>query len=234
MRCFRSTFSGIFGVVSITLLQNLRCKTLTSFRFYKDVFLCRVMELLECNSTHWKSKFIDELPSLFAERVRKILKGEGVSIKYDDYTYGNLISACVQEGISLCNEIKLNQQIKRHHWGISSMIERQFSLNKVSMKFTYWDYIQAFNKVLHYNNERHKHTWFIKVCAQIFANPIPNWWSYHGPTIKILSDPFLKIYREWVKNFMFPGFINGLQKWISLKNKSPDYIELITTILGIN
>ena len=88
-------------------------------------------------------------------------------------------------------------------WGISSMTERQFSLNKVMVSFTYWDYIQAFNKVLCYNNERHKHTWFIKVCAKIFANPIPNWflnwWSYHGPTIKILPEPFLKLYKEWVK-----------------------------------
>jgi len=97
-----------------TLLLNLRCTTLTSFRFYKDVFLCRVMELPECNSTHWKSKFIDGLPAIFAERVRKILRGDGHSINYDDYTYGKLISVCVQEGLSLCNEIKLNQQIKRH------------------------------------------------------------------------------------------------------------------------
>ncbi|KAG5569936.1 hypothetical protein H5410_059702 [Solanum commersonii] len=97
-----------------TLLQNLRCKSLTSFRYYKDVFLCRVMELPECNSTHWKSKFIDGLPTLFAERVRKSLRGDDHSINYDDYTYGKLISACVQEGLSLCNEIKLNQQIKRH------------------------------------------------------------------------------------------------------------------------
>jgi len=57
-----------------TLLQNLRCKTLTSFRYYKDVFLCRVMELPECNSTHWKSKFIDGLPTFFAERVRRPLE----------------------------------------------------------------------------------------------------------------------------------------------------------------
>ncbi|KAG5587048.1 hypothetical protein H5410_047482 [Solanum commersonii] len=97
-----------------TLLQNLRCKSLTSFRYYKDVFLCRVMELPECNNTHWKSKFIDGLPTLFAERVRKYLKGDDHSINYDNYTYGKLISACVQEGLSLCNEIKLNQQIKRH------------------------------------------------------------------------------------------------------------------------
>ncbi|KAG5587062.1 hypothetical protein H5410_047496 [Solanum commersonii] len=59
------------------------------------------------------------------------------------------------------------------------------------------------NKVLYYNNERHKHTWFIKVCAKIFVDPIPNWflnwWSYHGPTVKILPDPFLKLYKNWVK-----------------------------------
>ncbi|KAG5619157.1 hypothetical protein H5410_018981 [Solanum commersonii] len=90
-----------------TMLQNLRCKTLTSFRLYKDVFLSRVMELLECNSSHWKSKFIDGLPALFAERVRKTLRGDSHSIKYDNYTYGKRISACVQEGLSLCNEIKL-------------------------------------------------------------------------------------------------------------------------------
>ncbi|KAG5599470.1 hypothetical protein H5410_030840 [Solanum commersonii] len=43
------------------------------------------------------------------------------------------------------------------------------------MSFTYWDYINAFHKVLYYNNERYKHTWFIKICAKIF------------------------LYKEWVK-----------------------------------
>ncbi|KAG5580068.1 hypothetical protein H5410_050695 [Solanum commersonii] len=91
-----------------TMLQNLRCKTLTSFRFYKDVFLSRVMELPECNSSHWKSKFIDGLPALFVERVRKTIRGDSHSINYDNYTYGKLIIACIPEGLSLCNEIKLN------------------------------------------------------------------------------------------------------------------------------
>ncbi|KAG5619582.1 hypothetical protein H5410_004800 [Solanum commersonii] len=80
-----------------TLLQNLRCKTLTSFMYYKDVFLCRVMELPRCNSTHWKSKFIDGLPTLFAERVRKAIRGESHSINYDDYTYGKLITTRLNE-----------------------------------------------------------------------------------------------------------------------------------------
>ncbi|KAG5580761.1 hypothetical protein H5410_051388 [Solanum commersonii] len=29
---------------------------------------------------------------------------------------------------------------------------------------------------------------------------IEDWgWSYHGPTIKILPEPFHKLYKEWVK-----------------------------------
>ncbi|KAG5579996.1 hypothetical protein H5410_050623 [Solanum commersonii] len=83
------------------------------------------------------------------------------------------------------------------------MTKSQFSLSKVMVSFPYWNYIQTFNKVLCYNNERDKHTWFIKVCAKIFANAIPNWflnwWLYHGLTIKILPEPFLKLYKEWVK-----------------------------------
>uniref|UniRef100_A0A7N0VNA9 DUF7746 domain-containing protein n=1 Tax=Kalanchoe fedtschenkoi TaxID=63787 RepID=A0A7N0VNA9_KALFE len=83
-----------------TLLQNLRCKTLTNFRWYKDAFLSRVMELPECNSSHWKSKFIDGLSHLFAERVRKTLRKDMIAIPYDTYTYGELIKTCVQEGLS--------------------------------------------------------------------------------------------------------------------------------------
>ncbi|XP_074278701.1 uncharacterized protein LOC141602297 [Silene latifolia] len=98
-----------------TLLQNFRCKTLTDFRWYKDTFLSRVMLLPECNSSHWKAKFIDGLPHLFAERIRKILRGDNPSINYERYNYGHLIKACTAEGINLCNEIKLNQQLKHQN-----------------------------------------------------------------------------------------------------------------------
>ncbi|KAG5571211.1 hypothetical protein H5410_060977 [Solanum commersonii] len=103
----------------------------------------------------------------------------------------------------LKGEIQNPLIISIEDWGISSMKERLISLNKIPTNFTYWDYINAFSKVLYYNNERHKHTWFIKVCAKIFVDPIPNWflnwWSYHGPRVKILPDPFLKLYKNWVK-----------------------------------
>ncbi|KAK9756536.1 hypothetical protein RND81_01G104400 [Saponaria officinalis] len=98
-----------------TLLQNLRCKTLTDYRWYKDAFLCRVMELPESSSAHWKAKFIDGLPHLFAERVKTVLRDQSGSIPYNEYSYGRLIGACTEQGLKLCNEIKLNQQIKRQN-----------------------------------------------------------------------------------------------------------------------
>ncbi|XP_049397394.1 uncharacterized protein LOC125861574 [Solanum stenotomum] len=57
-----------------TLLNGLRCRTLGEFRWYKDSYMCRVMELPENNYEHWKAKFIDGLPPLFAERLSRQLK----------------------------------------------------------------------------------------------------------------------------------------------------------------
>ncbi|KAG5596056.1 hypothetical protein H5410_037288 [Solanum commersonii] len=118
----------------------------------------------------------------------------GESYKTQKYYETLLISTGVEfqhfsgyntsENVYNFSKMIIKHVIHIEDWGISSMTERQFNLNKVMVSFTYWDYIQAFNKVLCYNNKRHKHTWFIKVCAKIFANPIPNWflnwWSYYG------------------------------------------------------
>ncbi|KAG5630949.1 hypothetical protein H5410_002666 [Solanum commersonii] len=80
-------------------------------------------------------------------------------------------------------KIIIKQIIYVEEWGMSSMKERQIRLNNTGMNSTYWDYIQEFNK--------------------IFAEPIPNWfiswWSCHGPTVQILPEPFLNLYKEWTK-----------------------------------
>ncbi|KAK9668873.1 hypothetical protein RND81_13G093100 [Saponaria officinalis] len=73
------------------------------------------MELPESSNAHCKAKFIDGLPHLFAERVRTVMRGQLNSIPYDTYSYGKLIGTCTEQGLKLCNEIKLTQQIKRHN-----------------------------------------------------------------------------------------------------------------------
>ncbi|KAL4579416.1 hypothetical protein LXL04_015562 [Taraxacum kok-saghyz] len=73
-----------------SLLNRLRCRTLTSFRWYKDTFLSRVMELRDCNSVYWKSKFIDGLPNLFADKVKKQLRNSNSIIPFEEYAYRKL------------------------------------------------------------------------------------------------------------------------------------------------
>ncbi|KAG5579602.1 hypothetical protein H5410_050229 [Solanum commersonii] len=80
-----------------TFLNGLRCQTLGQFRWYKDTFPSKVMELPENKFEHWKTNFVDGLPPLFAERVRKALRGSHGEIPYKDYTYEKLIGTCTQE-----------------------------------------------------------------------------------------------------------------------------------------
>ncbi|XP_068669570.1 uncharacterized protein [Aristolochia californica] len=70
------------------VLQNLRCRTLSHFKWYKDVFLTKVMQRPDANNEYWKAKYIDGLPTLFANKVRKRIGNEVGSINYHQYTYG--------------------------------------------------------------------------------------------------------------------------------------------------
>ncbi|KAI5344389.1 hypothetical protein L3X38_012266 [Prunus dulcis] len=78
-------------------LSNLRCPQLSDFRWYKDVFISRVMLRKDSNQAFWKEKFINGLPNLFAHKIRTVLSNELGHIDYDSLTYGNIISTINQE-----------------------------------------------------------------------------------------------------------------------------------------
>ncbi|KAG5610977.1 hypothetical protein H5410_022258 [Solanum commersonii] len=108
---FSGRFTNQYEIIR-SLLNGLRCRHLGEFRWYKDTYLSRVMKLPENGLEFWKAKFIDGLPSLFAERVKKTLRNPQGIIPYSDFTYGKLIGACTQKDINLCNELKLSRQLK--------------------------------------------------------------------------------------------------------------------------
>lgn len=75
---------------------------------------------------------------------------------------------------------------------------------KVMVQFNYWDYIEGFNKPLLYENANRKHSWFIKICSNVFSqNYIPNWfcrwWTLYGPKLEILPEAYKELYSEWVE-----------------------------------
>ncbi|KAG5631390.1 hypothetical protein H5410_003107 [Solanum commersonii] len=94
---FNGRFTNQYEAVR-TLLNGLRYRILQEFRWYKDTYMSRVMELPKNSYEHWKAKFIDILPPLFAERVRKTMRNDHGEIPYKEYTYGKLIGVCTQEG----------------------------------------------------------------------------------------------------------------------------------------
>jgi hypothetical protein len=94
-------------------LSNLRCPTLSDFRWYKDVFLSRVMLRDDSNQPFWKEKFINVLPPLFAHKIKQVLVNENNVIQYDNLTYGNIISAIQKEGLKMCIDMKISNEVNK-------------------------------------------------------------------------------------------------------------------------
>ena len=88
-------------------LSNLKCPTLSDYRWNEDVFTTRVMHRNDCNSPLWKEKFINGLPSIFAYKIRETLSNTSSVIDYDDLTYGDISSVIRREGLKMCIDMKI-------------------------------------------------------------------------------------------------------------------------------
>ncbi|KAG7987181.1 hypothetical protein I3843_03G120200 [Carya illinoinensis] len=109
---FVGTPSNITNRVS-DYLNNLRCNKMSDYRWYKDVFMSRVMLRDDSQKPYWKEKFIDGLPRLFAIKVKDSLTDITGYLNYDDYTYGDIVSMIQKLGISMCNDQRMiAQQMK--------------------------------------------------------------------------------------------------------------------------
>ena len=106
LKHFVGTPSNISSRV-FDLLNNLRCPTMSDYRWYQDVFLSRVMLRTDCHKPYWKERFIDGLPPIFAHKVKQELMGKNDSIDYDSLTYGDILSTIKKLGINMCNDEKL-------------------------------------------------------------------------------------------------------------------------------
>ena len=91
LKHFVGTPSNILSQIS-NYLNNLRCPTMSDYRWYQDVFISRVMLQKDCLQPYWKEKFITSLPLQFAQKVKEELTNKNGTIKYDDLTYGDIFS----------------------------------------------------------------------------------------------------------------------------------------------
>ena len=95
------------------VLINLRCPQLSYFRWYKDVFISKVLSRNDCQQSYWKEKFIAGLPYFFAQKVILDIANNDGTIDYPSLTYGNIISSINKTGLWLCNDLRLKNQIEK-------------------------------------------------------------------------------------------------------------------------
>ena len=104
----------VFQEHALKILQNLRCRKLADFSWYKDVYLSKVYTRTDANQPFWKERFVHGLPKTLAERVRMRIKEKYYwIIPYDFLTYGELINFINKEALYICSLIKVNVIIKK-------------------------------------------------------------------------------------------------------------------------
>ncbi|KAK3212824.1 hypothetical protein Dsin_017530 [Dipteronia sinensis] len=85
--------SNRFQGKEFSKLQNLKCKKLSDFKWYKDIFLTRVLQRPDNANSYWKEKFISGLPTLFSTKVRdkmveQMASSDWSQIDLNTWTYG--------------------------------------------------------------------------------------------------------------------------------------------------
>ncbi|KAK2980152.1 hypothetical protein RJ640_000895 [Escallonia rubra] len=82
------------------------------------------------------------------------------------------------------SKIEILKFISKKQWGIDPTRIRELPPHFSPRHFNYFDYIDAWNHVLLYQNPSHKHSWFIFFSRNFdgnFPNWIANWWLNYGP-----------------------------------------------------
>ena len=103
-----------FGERTTEILQNLRCRTLSDFKWYHDVFIATLMIRADARAFYWKERFLYGLPKAFNDKVQESLREKhNGTIPFDSLTYGDLISTVKKEGLKLCSQLKLQYQVKK-------------------------------------------------------------------------------------------------------------------------
>ena len=178
-----------------------------------------VMLYFENNNDHWflMTRYFDTATyTTYSYKSRtyyeNILISTG-SVDFSHFKTGHNMTYNFSKAI-------IKRIISAEDWGLSTLREKELTMSdsKTIVKFTYWDYIESFHKTFLYENPNKKHSWFFKVCENVYKQNIPiwfiKWWISYGPSIDILPEhPFRILYGEWLP-------------------VSPKYKEAITHIKG--
>lgn len=182
--------------------MNLRCPSLTHFRWYKDVFLSRIFLRPDSNHVLWKERFIAGLPSLFAKKVKSRLTQLQGTYDLTPLTYGEIINEVTKEGLSLCNDMRLRNQLKKQNLlGKKELGEfcYQFGydpLVKTKLNKTYKNKNNCFYKK---KSTKHLHKSYPRPFSSKYCKTsklLPQWGNTQPRTIKSRKNRFIQSKRQ--------------------------------------
>ena len=78
------------------------------------MFLAKLFFRPNARASFWKEKLLFGLPRVLNEKVQESLREKyNGTIPYTDLTYGDLISEVKKEGLKLCSQLRLQNQVKK-------------------------------------------------------------------------------------------------------------------------
>jgi len=96
---------------------------------------------------------------------------------------------------------------------------KKFSVLFYPRGYTYWDYIDAWNKVFWHQNNKFKHSWLIYFKTNTvynFLNWFLQWWDFFG----LISEIFLEQVQQ-----VFAQFQKMYNSWITNSNKLKIFLQ---------
>ena len=115
-------------------------------------------------------------------------------------------------------------------WGHPSVLKQLRDYKGSELYYSYYDYMDAFEKVLFFQNKNYDHSWFLMFHKK-FSSPILSWflkwWEMFGPILQILPEPLQDALRYFdsrhipsAHGFQFPAIVHMTIKyrihWISM------------------
>ena len=104
----------VFEEKNFEILQHIRCRTLSDFKWFHDVFLAKVITRDDARASFGKKnskkfkKLLYGLTRALTEKVQETLREKhNRTISYGDLTYRDLIGEVKKEGLKLCSQLKL-------------------------------------------------------------------------------------------------------------------------------
>ena len=107
----------------------------------------------------------------------------------------------ITTGFVSCKEWGRHPSLLKSLTGLKSLIGSE-------LYYSYYDYMNAFKKVLFYQNKNFGHSWFLMFDKK-FNSPIPtwflNWWEIFGSVLQIFLEPLHEALRYFSSRFQALG-----------------------------